>query len=172
MGTGIAVAVIALIAFKLGTVASLVLSAIVVTFAAGECYGVLRRAGYHPATLLGLVATVSFMVAAYAKGIAALPLVLVLVTVFTGLVPGRRRAGIAGGRHRRHPVHVGWVSLLGAYAGLLLSPSAFPDRHGIAFLLGAIMATVANDVGALAVGGWLGATRWPRRSAPTRPGRG
>ena len=51
---------------------------------------------------------------------------------------------------------VGWISLLGAYAGLLLSPSMFPDRHGIAFLLGAIIATVANDVGALVVGGWMG----------------
>ena len=46
---------------------------IVVTFAAGECFGVLRRAGYHPATLLGLVGTVSLMVGAYAKGVAALP---------------------------------------------------------------------------------------------------
>ena len=49
-----------------------------------------------------------------------------------------------------------WVSLLGSYAGLLLAPSAFPNRHGIAFLLGAVIATVANDIGALAIGGWLG----------------
>jgi phosphatidate cytidylyltransferase len=32
----------------------------------------------------------------------------------------------------------------------------FPHREGIAFLLGAIIATVANDVGALVIGGWLG----------------
>ena len=38
---------------------------------------------------------------------------------------------------------------------LLLAPT-FPDRHGIAFLLGAIIATVANDVGALVIGSWLG----------------
>ena len=95
VGTGIAVAVVALLAFKLGTVPSLVLSLIVVTFAAGECFGVLRGAGYHPATLLGLVGTVSLMVGAYTKGVAALPLVLVLITVFTlDLVPGRHRAGV------------------------------------------------------------------------------
>jgi phosphatidate cytidylyltransferase len=157
VGTGIAVAVVALLAFKLGTVPSLVLSAIVVTFAAGECFGVLRRAGYHPASLLGLVGTISLMVGAYAKGVAALPLVLVLITVFTliwylfGIERGSPVAGTAATL-----LTVGWVSLLGAYAGLLLSPSAFPDRHGIAFLLGAIIATVANDVGALAIGGWLG----------------
>jgi phosphatidate cytidylyltransferase len=169
VGTGIAVAVVALLAFKLGTVPSLVLSAIVVTFAAGECFGVLRRAGYHPASLLGLVGTVSLMVGAYDKGVAALPLVLVLITVFTlvwylfGIERGSPVAGTAATL-----LTVGWVSLLGAYAGLLLSPSAFPDRHGIAFLLGAIIATVANDVGALVIGGWLGSRSLAPRISPNK----
>jgi len=157
VGTGIAVAAVALFAFKLGTVASLVLVAIVVTAAAGECFSVLRRAGYHPATLLGLVGTVSLIVGAYDKGVAALPLVLVMITAFTliwylwGIERGSPVAGTAATL-----LTVGWVSLLGAYAGLLLSPSTFPNRHGIAFLLGAIIATVANDVGALVAGGWMG----------------
>ena len=157
VGTGLAVAAIALVAFKLGTVASLVLAAIVLTAAAGECFSVLRRAGYHPATLLGLVGTVSLIVGAYDKGIAALPLVLVMITAFTliwylcGIERGSPVAGTAATL-----LTVGWVSLLGAYAGLLLSPSTFPNRHGIAFLLGAIIATVANDVGALVAGGWMG----------------
>ena len=132
VGTGIAVAVVALLAFKLGTVPSLVLSVIVVTFAAGECFGVLRRAGYHPASLLGLVGTVSLMVGAYTKGVAALPLVLVLITVFTliwylfGIERGSPVAGTAATL-----LTVGWVSLLGAYAGLLLSPVGLPRpaRH-------------------------------------------
>ena len=164
VGTGVAVAVVALLAFRLGTVTSLVLTVVVVTFAAGECFGVLRRAGYHPATLLGLVGTISLMVGAYSKGVAALPLVLVLITVFTlvwylfGIERGSPVAGTAATL-----LTVGWVSLLGAYAGLLLSPSTFPNRHGIAFLLGAIIATVANDVGALVIGGWLGS----RPLAPT-----
>ncbi len=169
VGTGIAVAVVALLAFKLGTVPSVVLSAVVVTFAAGECFGVLRRAGYHPASLLGLVGTISLMVGAYAKGVAALPLVLVLITVFTliwylfGIERGSPVAGTAATL-----LTVGWVSLLGAYAGLLLSPSSFPDRHGIAFLLGAIIATVANDVGALVIGGWLGSRPLAPRISPNK----
>ena len=169
VGTGIAVAVIALLAFKFGTVPSLVLSAVVVTFAAGECFGVLRHAGYHPASLLGLVGTVSLMVGAYAKGVAALPLVLVLITVFTliwylfGIERGSPVAGTAATL-----LTVGWISLLGAYAGLLLSPSAFPDRHGIAFLLGAIIATVANDVGALVIGGWLGSRPLAPKISPNK----
>jgi CDP-diglyceride synthetase len=157
VGTGLAVAAVALLAFKLGTVTSLVLCMIVVTFAAGECFSVLRRAGYHPATLLGLVGTISLLVGAYSKGVAALPLVLVMITAFTliwylcGIETGSPVAGTAATL-----LTVGWVSLLGAYAALLLSPSTFPHRHGIAFLLGAIIATVANDVGALVAGGWMG----------------
>ncbi len=157
IGTGVAAAVVALVAFALGTAPALVLCTVVVTFAAGECFGVLRRAGYHPATLLGLVGTVSLMVAAYTKGPAAVPLVLVLISAFTllwyllGIERGSPVAGTAATLFT-----VGWISLLGSYSALLLAPSTFPRREGIAFLLGAVIATVANDVGALVVGGWIG----------------
>ncbi len=157
VGTGIAVAVLALLAFKVGTVTSLILCLLVVTFAAGEAFAVLRRSGWRPATLLGLVGTVSLMLGAYNKGIAALPLVLVLISAFTLLwyLFGVERGSAVAGTASTLLV-VGWVALLGSYAGLLLAPSAFPNRHGIAFLLGAIIATVANDVGALVVGRWIG----------------
>ncbi|MGA8725560.1 MAG: phosphatidate cytidylyltransferase, partial [Acidimicrobiales bacterium] len=169
IGTGIAVAVLALIAFELGTVTSLVLCVIVVTFAAGECFGVLRRAGYHPATLLGLVGTISLMVGAYTKGVEALPLILVLITVFTllwyvfGIEEDSPVAGTAATLFT-----VGWVSLLGSFAGLLLAPSLFPNRHGIAFLVGAVIATVANDVGALVVGRWIGRRPLAPRISPNK----
>ena len=81
ISTGVGIALLALLCFALGAVATLVLSTIVVTIAAAECYAALRRSGRRPATLLGLVATVGVMVSAYAKGISALPLVLVLVTL-------------------------------------------------------------------------------------------
>jgi phosphatidate cytidylyltransferase len=48
------------------------------------------------------------------------------------------------------------VAVFGSYAALLLAPSLFPQRHGIAFLLGAVIAGVSYDVGALVFGGWLG----------------
>ena len=157
IGTGVAVAVVALLAFKIGTVTALILCLLVVTFAAGEAFAVLKRAGWRPATLLGLVGTISLMVGAYNKGIAALPLILVLVTAFTLLwyLFGVERGSAVAGTASTLLV-VGWVALLGSYAGLLLAPSTFPHRHGIAFLLGAIIATVANDVGALVVGRWVG----------------
>ena len=49
-----------------------------------------------------------------------------------------------------------WVGVFGSYAALLLNPTLFPDRHGIAFLLGAVIAGVAYDVGALVVGRMFG----------------
>jgi CDP-diglyceride synthetase len=155
--TAVIAAAVALIVFKLGPAPALALCVLVVTFAAGECFGIMRRAGYHPATLLGLVGTVSLMVAAYTKGPAAIPLVLVLIAVFTmlwylfGIERGSPVAGSASTLFT-----IGWIALLGSYAALLLSPSLFPNRTGIAFLLGAIIATVANDVGALVIGGWIG----------------
>jgi len=169
VGTGVAVAVVALLAFKLGTVTSLVLSLLVVTFAAGEAFAVLRRAGWRPATLLGLVGTISLMVGAYNKGVAALPLVLVLITVFTLLwfLFGVERGSAVAGTAATLLV-VGWVALLGSFAGLLLAPSLFPDRHGIAFLLGAIIATVANDVGALVVGRWIGSRQLAPNVSPNK----
>ncbi|MGA2837712.1 MAG: phosphatidate cytidylyltransferase [Acidimicrobiales bacterium] len=169
VGTGVAVAVVALLAFKIGTVTSLVLSLLIVTFAAGEAFAVLRRAGWRPATLLGLVGTISLMVGAYNKGIAALPLVMVLITVFTLLwyLFGVERGSAVAGTASTMLV-VGWVALLGSFAGLLLAPSTFPDRHGIAFLLGAIIATVANDVGALVIGRWVGSHQLAPNVSPNK----
>ncbi len=157
IATGAAAAVVVLVLFALGTVPAVILCTVAVTFAAGECFAVLRRAGYHPATLLGLVGTVVLMIAAYAKGPSAVPLVLVLIGVFTFLwylVGIERGAPVAGAAATF--LTVGWISLFGCFAALLLAPSTFPNRHGIAFLLGAIIATVANDIGGLVVGKWVG----------------
>ncbi|MHB8595011.1 MAG: phosphatidate cytidylyltransferase [Acidimicrobiales bacterium] len=155
--SGVGVAVVALACFKIGTVASLVLVTVVAVLAAAECYAALRRSGMRPATLLGLVATVALMVSAYTKGVAALPLVLVmvLVTAMIWYLVGAERGSPVEGISATVLAFV-WVGLLGSFAALLLAPSVYPQRHGIAFLLGAIVATVAEDVGALAIGSWLG----------------
>ena len=59
-------------------------------------------AQYHPATLLGLVATMSLMIETYNKGVAALPLVVVILVVANFcVVHGRSRTGRRSGG-RRH----------------------------------------------------------------------
>jgi phosphatidate cytidylyltransferase len=154
--TGIGIGVALLIALKVGPAAALALVIILVTMAAAELYGVLRKAGYQPATLVGLVATICLMVAEYLKGAAAIG-VVVVVTVAVCLLwylwieKARSTANLAA-----TVLGFFWVGLLGSFAALLLSPALFPDRHGEAFFLGAVIATVAYDVGALVVGSKLG----------------
>ena len=154
VGIGAALAVVALVLFKAGPKPALVLVTAVVTLAAAEAYDVLRRAGYRPATLLGLIATVSLMFAAYSDGVTAIPLVLALTTVFTflwylfGVVRARPTVNVAVTLF----VFM-WVGFLGSFAALLL---ALPDREGIAFLLGAVIATAAHDIGALFFGSQMG----------------
>jgi phosphatidate cytidylyltransferase len=156
--SGLALGVVMLVFFALGTVAALIIATAVVFLAAAEAFAAFRQAGYQPATLLGLVATISVMVATYNKGQAALPLVLILVFAFSILW------FMAGVEKGADPVRgtastllaFCWVGVFGSYAALLLNPSLFPNRHGIAFLLGAVITAVAYDVGALTIGAWLG----------------
>ncbi len=157
IATGVAVSAVALLAMWAGPVPSLVLSTVVVTLCAAEAYGTLRRSGRRSATLLGLVATVGIMVTAYAKGPSAIPLMVVLLLIGTmiwyliGVEPGSPVEGTAS----TVLVFV-WVGVLGSFAALLLAPSQFPQRHGVAFFAGAIIAAVLNDVGALAAGRFFG----------------
>lgn len=158
VASGLALGVIVLVCFSLGNVAALVVCTLVVLLAAAEAFAALRRGGYQPATLLGLLAVVFLMVASYNRGLEAVPLLVVLVVVFTMIWY------LAGVEKVHEPVSsiaatlfvFCWVGVFGSYSALLLNPTLFPDRHGIAFLLGAIIAVVAYDVGALAVGRWVG----------------
>ncbi|HUP68315.1 MAG TPA: phosphatidate cytidylyltransferase [Acidimicrobiales bacterium] len=156
VATGVAVAVVALLMFRAGPAATMVLATGVVLLCAVELFDVLRRAGHRPATLMGLTATVSIMLASYARGETAIPLVITLAVVFTLLWY------LAGVVRARPTVNVAvtlmaflWVGFLGSFAALLLR---LPDRHGIAFLLGAVLATVAYDVGGFFIGSRSGRT--------------
>lgn len=153
VSSGVAVGIVAVILFKLGSTTALLLCTIVVAFASLELFGVLRRAGYRPATLVGAVGSIGLMVAAYLRGEDAYPLMLGLVTVFAllwylvGVERARPVANVAVTL-----LGFAWVGVLGSFAGLLLDPRLYPHRHGVAFVFGAVIATVAYDVGAYAVG--------------------
>ena len=166
VGVGGGLLLVALVLFKAGPPFALALATVVVTLAAAEVYDVARRAGYRPATLLGLVATVSVMIATYAKGEMAIPLVLGITTIFTfcwylfGVVQARATVNVA-------VTLFGflWVGVLGSFAALLLT---FPNREGVAFLLGAVIATVANDVGAYFVGSQMGSRPLMEHVSPNK----
>jgi len=158
IGVGVLFGAVGLACFAAGTVATLVLVTIIVLLATAEAYAAFRRAHYHPATLLGLVAVLSLMIETYNKGVAALPLVLVL------LVAGSFIWYLARVEPAADPVSglvstvfvFAWVGAFGSFAALLLDPNLFPNRHGIAFVLAAVIVTVTDDVASLLVGSAMG----------------
>jgi CDP-diglyceride synthetase len=158
VGSGVVLGIVALICFAAGTVATMVIASAVVLLATAEAYAAFRRARYHPATLLGLVAVLSLMIEAYNKGAAALPLVTVLLVAGSFvwyLARVEPAAEPVSGITSTVFVYV-WVGVFGSFAALLLDPNVFPDRHGIAFLLAAVIVTVADDIASMLVGSSMG----------------
>ncbi len=155
--TGLAFGGVVLLCFRAGPPTVLVLICVALGVAMAECYQALRRAQYRPAALLGLVAAPGAVVAAYLKGAQG---TLLVAASFVVLVFCWYLAGLT----KKHPVAnlsvtaLGWlwVGGLGSFAGLIISPSFSGHRHGLAYLLGAIEATVAYDVGGYLFGSWLG----------------
>ena len=155
VGVGIAVAAVAWVLLALGARYAMVLVVAVLAVAAIEFYDKLREKGYQPATLAGLVAVVAMPLAAYWKGVAALPLVIFLAVVVT-LVWFILAPGIESGPLPNTSVTllgVVYIGLLGSYAALILQ---FPNGTGTIFILA--FGTIAYDVGGLFVGSSAGRT--------------
>lgn len=166
IATALAFAAVALLLLKMGPGPAMVLVAAVVTLAAAELYASLQQAGFHPATLLGLVTTASLIGAAYWRGEDAYPLVLGLGVIFTLLIY------LAGAARHRITANVGatvlgfgYVGLLGSFAALMLK---WPHDDGIGLVLGAVIATVGYDVGGFFIGSRIGTSRIAPEISPNK----
>jgi phosphatidate cytidylyltransferase len=151
--TGLGLFVAMLILFKIGPAAAMILVTGVLVLAAAELFGVLQAAGYQPATLLGLIATGALVLGAYWKGEAAFAPILgltVIATLLWFLWVHRGDATMNAGVTLLGILQVGF---LGSFAALMLT---FGNRAGLTILLGTVLATAANDVGALLVGQQVG----------------
>src|SRR3954452_2839081 len=145
VAVGVGIAALFLVLAKAGPKYVMVIAVAVIVLGAVELFTALRRAGYKPATLLGITAAVTLPLAAYWKGEAAYPVVLFLTAAF-GLL-----WYLSGAGGDDSPVLglsstlfvVGYVAVLGSFAALILT---LPD--GIGVLFGALLTTVAYDVGA------------------------
>ena len=162
--TGVAIAVVALVMFKLGRGPAALLVAIVVGLAAFELYEAFRRQGYHPATILGVLGAMSMVGIAYDRGYQAFPLVGVLMVVFTMLwymvevVKARPVINIA------ITLFVfAYVGVLGAFGGLLLSAP-----NGTGLVLGTAICAVGYDVFGYFVGSQFGRSRLAPRLSPNK----
>ena len=150
--TGIGLGALALAAFKIGTDATVALVTILLVLAAAEFFMALRRAGYQPAALLGVVAVGALNLAAYWRFEAAVPLVLaitVLFSLFWYLTGVDRQAPLLNVSVTLFGVL--YVGLLGSFAGLMLT-----DPNGVGMLLAAVLCTVGYDTGGLVVGRMFG----------------
>ena len=174
IGAGVALGVLVLVAAKVGALAVLVLVTAVITVASFELYETLRTRGYHPATLLGLVGTASILGAVYWKGEDAMPLVLALFVVFSflwylgGVVRARPAMNVAV-----TVLAFMYVGFLGSFAALLLRIPGLTSKgtlahDGVTLLLLPIIATVAYDVGAYAIGGRAGRTPLAPNVSPNK----
>ncbi|MDP6975165.1 MAG: phosphatidate cytidylyltransferase [Acidimicrobiales bacterium] len=152
--TGLALGALALISFQVGASAAVALATVVLVLAAVEFYGSVRRVGYQPATLLGIVAVAALNLGAYWRYEAAVPLVMGLTVLFcllwylTGVDRDAPMVNIAVTLFG-----VLYIGLLGSFVGLMLT-----DGNGIGMLLAAVLATVGYDVGGLFVGRLAGRT--------------
>jgi phosphatidate cytidylyltransferase len=153
--TGIAVAVVALICLKLGRGPATALVAVIVGLASLELYEAFRRAGHRPATVLGLLGSITIVVAAYKRGLTAFPDIGVLVLMISmlwylaGVVRARANVNIG-----LTLLGFGYVGGLGAFAGLLLG-----YRDGVGMILGMAICAVGYDIFGYLVGSQFGRTR-------------
>jgi phosphatidate cytidylyltransferase len=149
------VAGVALLAFALGRVTAMLLVAVIVGLCAFELYEAFRRAGYHTATVMGLLACVLAVPVAYDAGERGILMVAVLAVVFTFLwyllevVRARPTINIA-----LTLLVFAWIGLFGAFAGLFLSN----DPGGTGLLLGVAICAIGADVAAYFAGSTFGKT--------------
>ncbi len=155
--TGILLAALVSAVFLAGNLPVVLMLLVVLGLAAAEAYAAFRTVGAHPATLLGIVAVLTLGVATYNKGQSAFGAVSVLLLIagFVWYLSAPKKIDVLDGLGATLFVYI-WVGILGSYSLLLVSPRSFADRHGLAYLFGAIVLTVANDTGALFIGRWLG----------------
>lgn len=166
IGVGLVIGVGALVLASMGPGWLMLLVGAVVTLAAIEVFDVFRRSGFRPAVPLALVATVALLAGTYFKGERSIPLILALLVVFTFLW------FLSGATRARPTLNVGmtllgffWTAFLGSFAALLLR---YPNREGVAFLIGTIVAVVANDVGALFAGRRFGTSLLAPNISPNK----
>jgi phosphatidate cytidylyltransferase len=164
VAVGVGLAALFLILAKAGPKYVMVIVTAVIALAAVELFNALRRAGYKPATLLGITAAITLPLASYWKGEAAYPVVMFLVAAFSLLWylggAGGDDSPILGAASTM--LVIGYVVVLGSFAALILTlPS------GIGILFGALFTSVGYDVGGFFVGRSLG-TRPMSQASPNK----
>jgi phosphatidate cytidylyltransferase len=154
IGVGVALlAVFAALAKFTGPKGLVALVALVLGVAAAEFYDSARKAGYHPAQLLGIIACAAFPLAVYWRGEAAFPAMLAVATMAT-LVTYILSGGIESNPLPNTAITLAgivYIGVMGAFAALILQ---FPN--GIGTLWACVIGVAAYDIGGLIFGSSIG----------------
>lgn len=164
VGVGVALVVLGLVCFALGGLATTLVACVIVGIAAAEYFGAVESAGFHPAGLVGLVATVGLLLATYFTGLNAYSVVLPLTVIvsllwYLWIQPGAHRvSGLAV-----TVLGVMWIGFLGSFATLMLGlGKVAQDRTGassnigLGVVIAAVVVAVSHDVGAYFIGRYFG----------------
>ena len=167
--TGVLLAVVVSVIFVAGAIPVAVLVLLALGLASAEAYAGFRRAGAHPATVLGIAAVLTLGVAGYNKGLAAIGAITVLLVIFgfVWYLSAKQTIDTLDGLGATVFVYA-WIGVLGSYALMLIAPMYSTNRHGLAYLFGAVALTVSNDSGALYIGRWLGRRPLNRALSPNK----
>ncbi|HEY5120908.1 MAG TPA: phosphatidate cytidylyltransferase [Acidimicrobiales bacterium] len=167
--TGVLLAVIVFGIFYLGAIPTAVLITVALALAAGEAFAGFRSVGAHPATILGLVAVVTLSISVYEKGVGAVGVVTALLVMFSFVwyLNAEKMIDVVDGLGATVLVYA-WVGVLGSFGVEMISPHNIGHKHGLAYVLGAVWLTVANDSGALFIGRWLGKRPLNSRLSPNK----
>ena len=164
IGVGLALAAAFFGLLKVGPWAILIMVLVALGLAALEFFTSAQNLGYRPATLLGLAAVVGLPLGAYHRGFEAYPVIFALLLV-TGMcwflfdvesqhVTANLAVTLLG---------VCWVGGLGSFAALILA-----RQHGDAILIGAVLGTIAYDVGGYVIGSTTGQSKIAPRVSPNK----
>jgi len=156
IGAGVAFAAVAVLAFVLGKATTIGLVIVIAVLASIELFGAMRKAGLHPATLLGIVATAALPLAAYHRAEAGVMLVIALSVMASALWY------LSGADTQRPAVNVGltmlgitWIGGFAAFAAFILNSAG-----GVEVILAVVLITVASDTGAYVGGKAVGSTKF------------
>ncbi len=158
VGLGIAAVFIGALMWRPEAALAVVIA--VLGLAAVEYFDKITEKGYQPATLVGILACLALPIGAWAVGVHALPLVVVLAFAAAAAIFASNR-GIESNPLPNAAVTslgVTWIGLMGAYAALILSLSKHGGTAGTDTLTLIAVGVVANDVGAYFVGSAFGKT--------------
>ena len=167
--TGVVLAAVVALVFKAGALPVATMVLIVLALAGAEAYAGFRSAGAHPASVLGIVAILTLGVAVYNKGLTSVGAVSVLLVIFgfVWYLNAGRAVDVLDGLGATVFVYV-WIGVVGSYALLFVAPRNFADGHGLSYLFGAIVLTVANDSGAFIIGRQWGKRPLNRLLSPNK----